>query len=190
MILFTVDAAGSFGDAQLAQFQKFAPYIVEAELGRTAVTDASFDTLKQFTHLRALHLEETHITGDGLAKLTSLSQLTYLNLSGTQVTEESVRPLSSMKNLRHIYLYNTPAQPAANPQPTQPIARSTAMNQTHLQPATDGAIDRRRFCAVTGVAALGDADRSTAAEAAIAEHGENATGTTDSRRATANGLMK
>ena len=43
----------------LAQFQKFAPYIVEAELGRTAVTDASFDTLKQFTHLRALHLEET-----------------------------------------------------------------------------------------------------------------------------------
>ena len=47
LILFTVDAAGSFGDAQLAQFQKFAPYIVEAELGRTAVTNASFDTLKQ-----------------------------------------------------------------------------------------------------------------------------------------------
>ncbi len=125
LILFTVDAAGSFGDAQLAQFQKFAPYIVEAELGRTAVTNASFDTLKQFTHLRALHLEETHMAGDGLAKLTSLSQLTYLNLSGTQVTNESVRPLSSMKNLRHLYLYNTPAQPTANPQPTQPIARST-----------------------------------------------------------------
>ena len=124
LILFTVDAADSFGDAQLAQFQKFAPYIVEAELGRTAITNASFDTLKQFSHLRALHLEETHITGDGLAKLTSLSQLTYLNLSGTQVTEESVRTLSSMKNLRHIYLYNTPAQPAANPKPTQPIARS------------------------------------------------------------------
>jgi hypothetical protein len=124
LILFTVDAAGSFGDAQLAQFQKFAPYIVEAELGRTAVTNASFDTLKQFTHLHALHLEETHISGDGLQKLSSLSQLTYLNLSGTKVTEESVRPLSSMKNLRHIYLYNTPAQPTANPQPA-PISRST-----------------------------------------------------------------
>ena len=71
LILYTVDAASSFGDAQLAQFQKFAPYIVEAELGRTAVTDASFDTLKQFTHLRALHLEETQITGDGLAKARS-----------------------------------------------------------------------------------------------------------------------
>jgi len=124
LILFTVDAAGSFGDAQLAQFQKFAPYIVEAELGRTAITDASFDTLKQFTHLRALHLEETHVTGDGLAKLAPLSRLTYLNLSGTQVTEEAARPLSSMKNLRHLYLYNTPAQPATNPESTQPIARS------------------------------------------------------------------
>ena len=124
LILFTVDAASSFGDAPLASFQRFGPYIVEAELGRTAITNASFDTLKQFTHLRALHLEETRITGDGLGKLTSLSQLTYLNLSGTQVTEQSVRALSSMKNLRHIYLYNTPAQPAANPNPTQPIARS------------------------------------------------------------------
>jgi uncharacterized membrane protein/mono/diheme cytochrome c family protein len=125
LILFTVDAASSFGDAQLAQFQKFAPYIVEAELGRTAVTNASFDTLKQFTHLRALHLEETQVTGDGLAKLASLSQLTYLNLSGTQVTTESVKTLTSMKNLRHVYLYNTPAQPTANPQAPQSLSRST-----------------------------------------------------------------
>jgi uncharacterized membrane protein/mono/diheme cytochrome c family protein len=125
LILFTVDSAGRFDDARLAQFQKFAPYIVEAELGRTAVTDAGFDTLKQFTHLRALHLEETHITGDGLSKLASLSQLTYLNLSGTQVTADSVRPLNTMKNLRHIYLYNTPAEPPASPPPVQPIARST-----------------------------------------------------------------
>jgi uncharacterized membrane protein len=125
LILFTVDAAASFGDAQLTQFQKFAPYIVEAELGRTAVTNASFDTLKQFTHLRALHLEETHITGDGLAKLAPLSHLTYINLSGTQVTADSVRPLSSMKNLRHIYLYNTPAQPPSTPPPAQPVAKAT-----------------------------------------------------------------
>ena len=124
LVLYTVDAANSFGDAQLAQFQKFAPYIVEAELGRTAVSNASFDTLKQFTHLRALHLEETRITGDGLAKLAPLTQLTYINLSGTQVTSASVAPLSTMKNLRHVYLYNTPAQPAPVAQQTQPIARN------------------------------------------------------------------
>jgi uncharacterized membrane protein/mono/diheme cytochrome c family protein len=124
LVLYTVDASSSFGDAQLAQFQKFAPYIVEAELGRTAVTNASFDTLKQFTRLRALHMEETHITGDGLAKLAPLSQLTYINLSGTLVTPASIAPLSAMKNLRHVYLYNTPAQPAPVAEQTQPIARN------------------------------------------------------------------
>jgi mono/diheme cytochrome c family protein len=124
LILSTADAAGSFGDAQLAQFQKFGPYIVEAELGRTAVTNASFDTLSKFAHLRALHLEGTAVTGDGLAKLAPLSQLTYLNLSGTKVTQAAIAPLTSMKNLRHIYLYNTPAQPALNGEATKQIARS------------------------------------------------------------------
>ena len=124
LVLFTVDAANSFDDQKLAQFLKFAPYIVEAELGRTAVTDASFDTLKLFVHLRALHLEETRITGNGLAKLTPLSQLTYLNLSGTQVTSEAVRSLSAMKNLRHVYLYNTPAQPIPTTLQAQPVERN------------------------------------------------------------------
>lgn len=110
LILRTVDVSSSFGDAQLAQFEKFAPYIVEAELARTAVTDASFDTLKSFTHLRALHLEGTAITGSNLTKLKSLSQLRYLNLSGTKVTAQSVEPLKKMSQLRHLYLFNTAAE--------------------------------------------------------------------------------
>jgi hypothetical protein len=125
LILNTVDVAASFGDMQLSQFLKFAPFIVEAELGRTAVTNASFDTLGKFTHLRALHLEETAVTGDGLMKLAPLSQLTYLNLSGTKVTSAAVAPLDSMKSLRHVYLYNTPAQPApATDSVPQPIAKT------------------------------------------------------------------
>ena len=116
LVLFTVDVASNFGDAQLAQFQKFAPYIVDAELARTAVSDASFDTLKQFTHLRALHLEGTAINGSGLGKLDKLAQLSYLNLSGTQVSAAAVASLKSMKNLRHVYLYNTPAEPVVTAQ--------------------------------------------------------------------------
>ena len=65
----------------------FAPYIVEAELARTSVSDACFATLGKFIHLRALHLEGTAITGKGLA-MTQLQQLSYLNLSGTQVTRQ------------------------------------------------------------------------------------------------------
>jgi hypothetical protein len=111
LILRTADVASSFGDAQLAGFQKFAPYIVEAELARTAITDSSLDTLQKFTQLRVLHLEGTSITGDRLAKLSSLGQLTYLNLSETKVNAQSVAPFRNMPHLRHLYLFNTPAQP-------------------------------------------------------------------------------
>jgi uncharacterized membrane protein len=113
LILNTVNVSSRFGDAQLAQLDKYAPYIVEVELGRTAVTNACFDTLSKFSHLRAIHLEGTAVTGDGLTKLTRLSQLTYLNLSETKVTQAAIAPLNSMKNLRHLYLYDTPAQPIA-----------------------------------------------------------------------------
>jgi hypothetical protein len=113
LTLNTVDVAPAFGDAQLATFEKYAPYIVEADLARTVITDASFDVLARFTHLRALHLEESAITGNGLAKLTALRQLRYLNLSETKVSTASLAPLKSMTNLRHLYVFNTPAQPAS-----------------------------------------------------------------------------
>jgi hypothetical protein len=112
LILNTVNAGTKFGDAQLAGLESFAPYIVEVELGRTSVTDASFATLAKFPQLRAIHLEGTAVTGAGLAQLAELKQLRYLNLSSTHVTQAAIAPLSAMKNLRHLYLYNTPAQPA------------------------------------------------------------------------------
>ena len=113
LILRTTDVAASFDDAQLERFQKFAPFIVEAELGRTAVTDASMETLAQFKKLRALHLEGTAITGRDVAKLSSLAQLAYLNLSATKVTSDAVAALNKMPNLRHVYLFNTPADPVS-----------------------------------------------------------------------------
>ena len=113
LILRTNDVASKFDDAQLARFRRFAPFIVEAELGRTAVTDSCFDTLSKFSNLRALYLEGTGITGRGLAKLSPLSQLTYLNLSGTKVTSDALAPLKGMPNLRHIYLFDSPAEPAS-----------------------------------------------------------------------------
>ena len=111
LVLHTIDAASSFGDAQLAQFQKFAPYIVEVELGHTGVTDTCFDTLAKFPNLRAIHLEGTAVTGAGISKLAALRHLVYLNLSNTKLTKEAAGQLAAMKNLRHVYLFNTAAQP-------------------------------------------------------------------------------
>lgn len=113
LILRTSDVAGAFEDAQFAKFQRFAPFIVEAELGRTGVTDASIETLGQFKNLRAIHLEGTAITGRTLSKLASLPQLTYLNLSATKVSSDALAPLKNMPNLRHLYVFNTPAEPAS-----------------------------------------------------------------------------
>ncbi len=115
LILNTVNAGTKFGDAQLAGLKPFAPFIVEAELGRTAVTDASLPTLATFTNLRAIHLEGTAVTGAGIGQLTQLKQLKYLNLSGSQVTAAAVAPLAH-SNL-NLYLYNTPAQPASRQEP-------------------------------------------------------------------------
>jgi uncharacterized membrane protein len=128
LILNTVDAASSFDDAQLAQLEKFAPYIVEANLARTAVTDTSFEILGRFAHLRALHLEGTAVTGNGLNRLAPLSQLTYLNLSDTKVTAAALAALKAMPNLRHVYLFNTPAQPA-------PVAEAAQATADAVQPA-------------------------------------------------------
>ncbi len=169
LVLFTVDAASTFDDAQLTQFQKFAPFIVEAELGRTAVTDASFDTLKQFTHLRALHLEETKITGSGLPKLASLSQLSYLNLSGTQVTAASAEIVECNEEPAPcVSLQTHPRQPApAAERETQAKGEERAMRK---DPRPEKAIfDRRSFCAAAGATVLAAlAPHPADAEVAIA----------------------
>jgi uncharacterized membrane protein len=123
LILNTIDASDKFTDALLTSFAPFAPYIVEVDLGRTSVTDACFGTLQKFTSLRALHLEDTAITGTGLQKLAALPHLTYLNLSGTRVTTDAVAPLRSMKQLVHVYLYNTPAQPVSGSSGSEQVAR-------------------------------------------------------------------
>lgn len=114
LILNTLDVAGSFGDAQLVQFEKYASYIVEVDLARTVVTDASFTTLAKFTHLRAIHLDNTSVTGIGIEKLAGLKHLTYLNLSGTKISSEGATRLKSLPSLQHLYLFNTPAQPLAS----------------------------------------------------------------------------
>jgi uncharacterized membrane protein len=119
LILNTTDAGTKFGDAQLTSLNRFAPYIVEANLARTSVSDAGLATLGKWPHLRALHLDGTGITGSGLQYLAPLTQLSYLNLSGTKVTRAAVAPLTAMKNLRHLYIFDTPAHPAVAAGPKQ-----------------------------------------------------------------------
>ncbi len=129
------------------------PYIVEAELGRTAVTDASFDTLKQFTHLRALHLG-----GDSCYRrwLGEACATLAIDLSESEWDASNGRGRSSAE-------FNEESSPRLSLQhacPTRPrcgtgttYREEYAMNPKQTR-TENGVIDRRSFCAVTGVAAL------------------------------------
>ncbi len=163
LILFTVDAASTFGDAQLAQFQKFAPYIVEAELGRTAITDASFDTLKQFTHLRALHLEETKITGAGLAQ-TRFAFAIELSQSEWHTGYNRVRSVVEF-NQEPAPRVSLQHAGAACARRTASAAARAIRNRSHAAQGEECAmrkehrpanaiVNRRTFCAAAGATAL------------------------------------
>jgi hypothetical protein len=115
LVLRTIDVAQTFGDADLAKLEPFAPFIVDAELGHTKLTDTAFATLSKFKHARAIHLEDTAVTGRDLQKLAGLADLRYLNLSNTKVTRQALDQISSVKTLQHIYAFNTPAHPISNP---------------------------------------------------------------------------
>ncbi|MCU1320846.1 MAG: hypothetical protein JWM43_495 [Acidobacteriaceae bacterium] len=115
LVLRTIGVSQKFDDADLAKLEPLAPYIVDAELGHTKVTDNSFATLAKMPHLRAIHLEETSIDGRNIKQLTGLAELRYLNLSSTRVTKQALSDIAPLKTLQHIYSYNTPAAPVPVP---------------------------------------------------------------------------
>ena len=112
LILRTLGAETHFGDAELTQLSRVAPFIVEAELAGTKITDAGLVALKPFTHLERLHLERTTLTGSKLGELSSLPILNYLNLCSTAVTDETIPKLSLCTSLKQLYLFDSKVSPA------------------------------------------------------------------------------
>ena len=112
LALRTRGAEKTFGDAELAALAPLAPFIVEAELGGTRLTDASLATLKTFVALERLNLERTALTGATLSELHALKKLSYLNLCLTAVTDDALNALSGAPTLRQLYLFGSKATPA------------------------------------------------------------------------------
>jgi uncharacterized membrane protein len=112
LILRIRGAEAHFGDAELAQFTRIAPFIVEAELAGTQITDAGLVALKPFSHLDRLHLERTALTGATLGELRALPVLSYLNLCVTAVTDEAIAKLGTVTSLQQLYLFGSKVTPA------------------------------------------------------------------------------
>lgn len=111
LILRTRGAEKKFGDAELTALARIAPFIVEAELAGTRITDAGLATLKSFAQLERLHAERTALTGATLGELRTLKNLTYLNLCSTAVTDDALTALAGASGLRQLYLFDSHVTP-------------------------------------------------------------------------------
>jgi uncharacterized membrane protein len=115
LILRTAGNPSGCDDAALAQLKPVADLIVEAELARTAVTDAGMKSVAHWPNLRKLDLSHTAIGPAGLAPLAALGKLETINLTETAADEESIAKLRRLPALKRIYSFDLrgkePAQP-------------------------------------------------------------------------------
>ncbi len=109
LILRTASAPTRCDDAALEKLRPVAALIVEAELARTKLTDASLPHLAACENLRSLDLTRTAITSAKLGALARLKQLESLNLTETAVDDAGVAALKGMPALKRIWLFGTKA---------------------------------------------------------------------------------
>ena len=109
LILRTASAPTRCDDAALEKLRPVAALIVEAELARTKVTDASLPHLAACENLRSLDLTRTAITSAKLGALVRLKQLESLNLTETAGDDAGVAELKGMPTLKRIWLFGTKA---------------------------------------------------------------------------------
>ena len=86
--------------------------VVSVELGNTPVQDADLKLLREFPHLRALHLVGTDVTDAGMREVGELRSLRTLNLRRTRVTDAGLKELRGLTELRELDLADTPVTDA------------------------------------------------------------------------------
>jgi mono/diheme cytochrome c family protein len=113
LVLRTASAPTRCDDAALAKLAPLADLIVEAELARTKITDASAATIATWTNLRALDLSRTALTSAAMDPLVRLGKLEWLNLSSTRVDAAGVERLKTLPSLHRVWAFAEPPARAA-----------------------------------------------------------------------------
>ena len=109
-------------DEKAAALLAIKENLVQVDLGRTAITDATLkDTLSHLPRLVVLDLRQTKVTDAGLEALTGLKKLQTLNLYGTEVTDAGLKHLAKIKSLKTVYLWQSKATEAGVKQLTAAI---------------------------------------------------------------------
>lgn len=97
-------------DARTAVLLEIKENVVQLDLGRTAITDATLkDTVAKLPRLLVLDLRQTKVSDAGLEALVGLKKLQTLNLYGTEVTDAGLKALAKIKSLKNVYLWQSKA---------------------------------------------------------------------------------
>ncbi|SNY92030.1 c-type cytochrome domain-containing protein [Flagellimonas pacifica] len=99
----------SFGDNDFEMLSPIKEQIVVLDLGGTQITDAIFEKLTSLPHLTILRLDNTTLSGNGIAFLAQLKHLKSINLTHTNFESSFISPLGKFKTLQKVYLHNTEA---------------------------------------------------------------------------------
>jgi len=113
LLVVTAGAGDAFTDTDLAAIAPLAPFIVEADLSRTGITDGGMATVATWPALRRLRVDHTVIGDSGVRALNGLAELALLNLFGTQITATSVETLLAMPALTTLFVGETSLDQAA-----------------------------------------------------------------------------
>ena len=117
LILRTAGSPRRANDAALTRLAPVADLIVEAELARTAVTDAGLSAVGGWTNLRSLDLSRTKVTGQGVAALAGLARLEVLNLTDSAVDADGIARARALPALRRLWAFGAPGTMAVEARP-------------------------------------------------------------------------
>jgi uncharacterized membrane protein/mono/diheme cytochrome c family protein len=102
LALRTFGVSAQVDDAKFALIAPVAPYLIEAGLADTRITDKALERIAAFVNLRRVDLSRTAVTGTGATKVLALPQLEVLLLTDTVVDDawlSGVRPGASLRTL-------------------------------------------------------------------------------------------
>jgi hypothetical protein len=108
LVLRTASAPARCTDLVLERLGPFADLIVEAELGRTGVTDKGLEAVASWKNLRSLDLTRTAVTSAGVPRLAALGRLERLNLTGTRVDGTGVDAARGLPSRPRVWAFQGP----------------------------------------------------------------------------------
>lgn len=91
----------------LKELQPLSAHVAWLKLTGCTITDEALVSLKEFTNLTRLSLDDTSLTDAAANSLTPLTSLVFLNLKGTKFSKPGVTKLTSLPKLKELYLYQT-----------------------------------------------------------------------------------